>query len=188
MTVLIAPPEQWKPATPQFTSLEGQRSPAALQAVIRQFGVKVNKRYQPISTPKPETFCKTFAEDVALAMGITFPHWVDSAVDGNPAAVGKGVELNINAGIDWLNTHGCVRYGWKPALESDAIAATIRGELALIVEKTKVGHGHVAIGSPPQPGENPGYFWIAQAGMSCFEHAPISKGFGNIKPIYFTHP
>lgn len=187
------PKEQWLPANPPIRSSEGARSVLMLEEVIQQFGVGTHQRYQPIparaaipgtaTTPALParamvTYCKTFAEDVSIAMNVVFPHWVDSIAGGNPAPVGHGaVELNINSGIDWLHDHGCIRYGWKPALEADARQAAGRGELAIAVVKEAV-HGHIAVLRPPRHGDSPDKTWIAQAGAGCFDYGPIEKGFG----------
>jgi len=198
------PKEQWLPAAPVILSAEGGRSSDLLERVMMQFGVATHPRYQPLpgaaavpataTTPAipakgMTTYCKTFVEDVSLAMQVVFPHWVDNVAAGNPVGVGKGHELNINEGLDWLLTHGVQRFGWAQASEIDARAAARRGELSITAWKNPSGHGHTTLVMPPRPGEIVESTYIAQAGMTCFEHGPLTAGFGRvIKPLFLVHP
>lgn len=203
-SVTWLPDEQWLPANPPTRSLRGNRSAADLSAIIAQFGVATHKRYRPVpkrvavpaTATTPEipafpgaTYCKTFAEDVATAMVVAFPHWVDSAAAGNPAAPGRSaVELNINSGLLWLTVHG-QRFGWSTsAAEADARAAACRGELALAVWRNPAGHGHVVVLVPPR-GDSAATSWVAQAGVSCYEYGALTAAFPRgITPVFFIHP
>lgn len=210
MSALVwLPPQQWLPCIPKITSSPEARSAAMLEMVIQQFGVRTDVRYAAVP-PKPavpatatepakpatpwKTFCKTYAWDIAVAMGVVFPHWVDTVLSGNPTKPGlPAIELNINAGIVWLTAHGVQRYGWRGGqataeAELEAREAACKGQLAFAVWKNPGGHGHIVVLKPPRPGDDDKVTWCTQAGMRNFEHGRLTEGFPKaIKPVFFFH-
>lgn len=182
------PKEQWIPAVPPLLSVPGARSVEMTDRVIAQFGLATHPRYQPVGGA---TYCKTFVEDFCAGMSIPFPHWVDSIEAGNPAPMGHGnVELDINAGVDWLLTHGVQRFGWRVIDELAARAVAATGEAAIAAWKNPSGHhGHTGVVRVARPSEDPAVTWFAQAGTRCFEHDKLTAGFGTaIKPLFLAHP
>jgi hypothetical protein len=162
------------------------RDPNQTLLIINVLGVTTNPRYLPVNGA---TFCKTFAEDVMEGMNATFPHWVNP--DGSPADVGKGAEVNINMGVDWLDQHG-VDYGWQELKATSAISLTTMvvngvnaGFPVLAVWKNpKGGHGHVMIPRPSFTVVIPdlAHIQCAQAGLHNFEAGTLGAGFGPLVP------
>jgi len=94
----------WVPANVPLKSAASERSPALYDAVIDQFVVEKNPRYRRDQQGKGETYCNIFVWDVTRAMGAEIPHWVDQ--ENNPTVLGKGIELDANAVIQWLQNRG----------------------------------------------------------------------------------
>ncbi len=172
------PEDRWKSIVygPTDTMSDpASRDPKLVDLIVHALGLTTNARYLPKGGA---TYCKTAAEDVMLGMKVVFPHWVDP-VTGAPASPGgKSIELNINAGVDWLHMHG-QNYGWEECSSEEATAAANLGQPVLAVWKNPSGgHGHVgavlsSISIVVQ---------IAQAGMHNFERGPITHGFGAVTP------
>lgn len=151
------------------------RSPDALLAVVRQFDVARSERYRPrvlFRPPHTDTFCNIFATDVALAMRVVLPHWVDD--EGDPCAVGHGRELAVGGMVEWLEVYGPL-HGWGESDEVGARTNAGTGGLSLV---TWVDD-HVAVLVPGPLGVTT----IAQAGASCFESGAVARGFGTHGPL-----
>ncbi|MFL5346408.1 MAG: peptidoglycan-binding protein [Hyalangium sp.] len=170
---------------PPVRGSPSSRNRATYDNVINQFGVGSNPRYTPRDSNgdgSRDTFCNIFLWDVTRAMGAEIPHWVDSK--GNPAAVGKGRELNANATVDWLHQNG-PQQGWHKVSAAEAQKLANEGHPAVAVWKNPSGIGHVAV---VRPGEmtsaGPA---IAQAGASNFNNGHVKDSFGTRPVEYFVN-
>lgn len=179
------PNDRWKPIIlipSDVTSDPTNRNPTLITGIVKMLGPATNTRYLPVGGA---TFCKTFAEDYCLAMNATFPHWINP--DGSPADPGKGAEININMGVDWLDQHGG-DYGWEEITGDDILGqiqvATNAGCPVMAVWKnTAGGHGHVMIPLPsPTPVQDLAHLPCAQAGLHNFENGTLANGFGPLIP------
>jgi hypothetical protein len=167
-----------------LTNLAGQRDPGIYSQLIDQFAVGFNPRYKPGGG---NTYCNIFVWDVSRAMGEEIAHWVDGS--GNIAApfAPHASEININGGVNWMNSHGVPQRGWLIATAQEAQDAANRGELAVVMWKNLTGgHGHTAI-------VRPGAVTVrgpatAQAGAHNFNMGHVMDGFGTHGPLqYFRH-
>jgi hypothetical protein len=170
-----------------FTSSVGSlnRAPDSYSAVLKQFQVDTAPRYQPSNG---ETFCATFATDVALALGVVLPTvWGANGGVGTPIGAPSGggfCRLMANDLADWLASRDGLAFGWVGTNESDAMACAIQGHPTLAVWKNpNGGHGHIAWLLPVAAAEP----MIAQAGEHC-GYMSLSSGFGQLPVEYFTHP
>lgn len=149
----MAPPlkitdtRRWLPVATRVNSWPQQRSRALLDAVIDQFKVESNPRYEPSGG---NTYCNVFAWDFANAMNAILPHWVMSP-SGNPAlpgAIGAREQL-ANDIADWLEVHGS-RFFWAEVTAEEAQMHANAGRPVVAVWKNTGGVGHVA---PVRPGD-----------------------------------
>lgn len=182
------PEERWKPIVygpNDVTSDPTTRDPNKIQQIIGALGLTTNARYLPKGGA---TYCKTAAEDYCLGMNATFPHWTNA--DGSPAAPGKGTEININMGVDWLDQHGA-DYGWEEITTDDGdllpqiLTAVGAGLPVLAVWKNpQGGHGHVMEVIPSFAVAIPdlAHLWCAQAGLHNFSTGTLANGFGPLIP------
>lgn len=169
---------------PPLTNAPEQRDPAIYSQLINQFAVAFNPRYLP---GNGNTYCNIFVWDVSRAMGAEIPHWVDSS--GNIAGpfMPHASEININGGVNWMNEHGMVQFGWKSCTPQQAQDAANQGRIAVVMWKNPTGgHGHTAVVKPGSV--NSGGPEIAQAGRHNFNDGHVVNGFGNLSPLqYFWH-
>jgi hypothetical protein len=169
---------------PPVTSSEDNRSAALYDQVINQFAVGHNPRYLPRDNC---TFCNIFVWDVTRAMGCPIPHWV--MVDGTIAEPKQpgALEINIDAGYEWMLSHGIKTYGWQPADAATAQQYANEGKPAVAIWDNPTGHGHTVIVRPGSIERDKGPT-IAQAGGHNFNIGQLVNGFGNIHPIpFFVH-
>lgn len=174
----------WLPCPLTVCSNQGARSPRNLEDVVRALRVDTDPRYAPRDLNADgtrETFCNIFLWDFSRAMGVEIPHWVDA--QGCPCAPGKGLELNANATVRWMVSYGVPHYGWEQVLEPVARARVLRGEPTVALWQNHSGIGHVAALVPARTGET----YIAQAGAACFSRGPLSRGFGRLSPVFYSH-
>lgn len=153
-----------------------RRSPEELLAVVAQFDVAHSLRYQPRELFRPghiDTFCNIFASDVARAMGVQLPHWVDDA--GKPTMPGHGRELAVDGMIVWLGKHGPA-YGWRQCSEVEARTNAAAGRFSVVTWNPPGAVGHIAV-IVPSPAKVT-ITTIAQAGRTCFPSGSIYAGFG----------
>jgi hypothetical protein len=143
-------------------------------AIITELDPKHAPRY---ASQADLTFCNIFVTDVVKAYRVVAPrHWVTSK--GEPATMGRGIELSANKLVKWFEEHGGT-YGWMEADEESARAAAARGHLVVVGwfnPDTRRRPGHVAILRADG--------MIAQAGAKNFEAQPLTFGFGD-KPVRF---
>ncbi len=168
------PYEAWRACTPAVTNAAGERSAQSLRAVIAQFGVETNGRYEVNKRGRDDTYCNIFAWDVTGAMGAEVPHYIDRATgDIRTYPDTKGAsELSANATYDWLAQHGG-RYGWKRVSEEEAQALANAGRPAVGVYKNPSGHGHIQVVCPSRDGAFNAEkgVTVAQAGSNLTEYA-----------------
>jgi hypothetical protein len=167
--------------TPPVTNTEDDRDPNIYNAVLNQFGVETNPRYESRNN---NTYCNIYAWDATSAMGAEIPHWVDP--NGNPVDVGKGRELNANSVVSWLGEHGN-RYGWQAVSAEDAQAYANQGSPAVTVwaNPNRSLSGHVAMVRPGEYLHDKGPN-IAQAGAANLNHGYVNDIFSD-KVIYYVH-
>lgn len=173
--------QPWLPVNAPVLSDPGQRSPVALDAVIRQFRVAQNPRYAPNRQGQGETYCNIFLWDVTRALGCEVPHWVTE--DGAPALAGQGRELDANGVILWLANKGSV-HGWRVSGQAEAVAAAQVGLPAAVgwYADAPPAIGHVAVLRAAQPDSYRGAA-IAQAGGRNFDDGFLLDGFGGRRPL-----
>jgi len=159
----------WEPITPVWScgSLPA-RSPTTYRQVVEMLDVARNARYQP----KPgATFCNIFLWDATKANGCEIPHWV------------YGHEHSANDVCDWLRHEGPAN-GWTSVDSGHARVRANAGFPTVAAWKNPSGPGHVAV-VLPSPDDGPTR--IAQAGRHNFFDEPITHGFGDLQPLFYTH-
>ncbi|MFC1922111.1 hypothetical protein ACFLY4_02390 [Chloroflexota bacterium] len=188
--ILSAPGSQDRPWVPAEAPLKGaasERSPARYDAVIDQFVVEKNPRYRRDQQGKGETYCNIFVWDVTRAMSAEIPHWVDQ--ENNPAVLGKGIELDANAVIQWLQNRG-QNHGWKRVDPQQAQELANQGFPVVVTWLNPGGIGHIAVVRPGQYSPNQGPR-IAQAGGKNFNHGTVAQGFQRLTSsqdvVYYYH-
>lgn len=174
---------------PALTNAPGQRSAQALNAVLDQFQVESNVRYQRTQSA---TYCNIFVWDCTRALGCEIPHWLLSSAPASSSTPGA-YEINTNATYNWLNAYGS-RYGWRQVSAYEAQRRANAGYPAIAIWKNPTGQsGHIAMVRP----EGGGYAYsaergavIAQAGAANYNRATVSLGFGRSRMpdmAYWTH-
>lgn len=161
--------------TPPDISTCEARSPEALERIVAQFRVRTAERYKVRDIDKngrKDTFCNIFVSDVTRALEAEIPHNVG------------GIWQDVRRNAKWLRDDES--HNWGSCTAEQAQAAADAGRPAVVVWDPSYATGHIALVVPSHG--SPGV-WIAQAGASNFERAPLSRGFGNAKPLeYFCHP
>ncbi len=180
--------ESYKPTNPKITNTADDRSADNYLAVVKQFDVENNHRYTPDHAGHGETYCNIFLWDVTKAMNAEIPHWADSST-GYPTPMGKGVELNANAVVNWLvkdtsaNTVEAESHGWREIPEPEAAIAASAGRPTVAVWRNPVGIGHVAMVIPSsEKGTR-----LAAAGTHCYADCSVQQSFGGRNVRYFYH-
>ena len=134
--------------------------------MIDQFVVEKNPRFRRDQQGKGETYCNIFVWDVTRAMGVEIPHWVDH--NNNPTVLSKGIELDANGVIQWLQTRG-ESLGWKMADPQRAQELANQGFPVIVMLLNPGGIGHMAVVRPGQNSLIQGAS-IAQAGGTNCNH------------------
>ncbi|MGI6175383.1 MAG: hypothetical protein ACOYJC_04300 [Christensenellales bacterium] len=168
------------PVNPGVRSDEGDRSAELYRAVIDQFDVETNVRYQNGRQGKNETYCNIFMWDVTLAMGAEIPHYTDP-ITGEPRRYPdtKGAyEMNASRIYDWLAAYG-PSYGWHEATAEQAQMCANQGMPAVTIFKHN-GSTHAQVVCPSEDGayDPQRGVTIAQAGAQRYAYAPISRIYG----------
>ncbi len=176
----------WLPVLARCRSRSTRRSPELYDAVIDQFRVEVNQRYQRDAQGREETYCNIFVWDVTLAMGAEIPHWITHA--GIPASPTRGLETSANAAIGWLYAAGN-RYGWQQVRMGEAQAFANRGAPAVAVWRNEPGSGHMAMLRPGAATEDGPQ--LADAGEANHRRARaahvFAAGWRGNEIAYFAH-
>lgn len=172
------PPQQWEYVTAPLTNGSDNRSAQRLVAVIAQFDVEHNPRYQPVKEKQPDgsfalrTFCKTLVWDVTRALGCEVPHWF------------RGKETTANDLEAWFAGSGRTQ-GWRQVLGDEAMRLAQQGLPTLPYRRSATGPGHIGIVVPAFPTDIG--VQVAQAGAVCFSHGSLDRGFGRVPVKFFTH-
>lgn len=176
--LLWCPKDQWEYVTAPLTNGSDNRSAQRLEAVIAQFEIETNPRYQPVQVKQPDgsfklaTFCKTLIWDVTRALGCEVPHWF------------KGKETTANDLQSWWGGSGRVQ-GWREVFVDEALRAAAAGCPVLPYFHNPEGPGHIGIVVPSLPTDSG--VQIAQAGATCFSKGLLERGFGRYPHRFFTH-
>ncbi|OYT70888.1 MAG: hypothetical protein CFK52_09695 [Chloracidobacterium sp. CP2_5A] len=167
----------WEPINAPLQGDPANRNRAAYDNALNQFAVGVNPRY---ARRDGNTYCNIFVWDATRAMRAEIPHWVDG--NGNPAAVGRGRELDANATNQWLNAHGG-RFGWREVSAAEAQRLANQGHPVVASWRNPGGIGHIAMVRPGEmTSRGPA---IAQAGARNFNYGQLQDGFGNARGVQF---
>lgn len=176
--------QPWLPADAPQKSKPSERNSARYEAVIDQFEVEKNPRYRRDQQGKGETYCNIFIWDVTRAMGAEIPHWVDQ--ENNATVLGRGIELDVNGAIQWLQT----QESWKKVDPKNAQDLANQGFPVVATWLNPGGIGHIAVVRPGQYSSNEGPA-IAQAGGTNFNHGTVALGFkslpDNQEVAYYYH-
>lgn len=169
---------------PPLTNDAAHRNANAYAQVINQFAVNHNGRYRRDGNG---TYCNIFVWDVTRAMNCEIPHWVDRTGDTAVPRAGGAREININAGLDWMEDFGIPHHGWQEVSAQTAQNHANQGRPAVAMWKNRMpgGHGHTAMIRPGSI-NNRGPA-TAQAGSINFNQGHMSDGFGDHVPRYFIH-
>lgn len=161
---------------PPIVGDPSNRNRMRYENVINQFAPGKNPRYAQKRDDGgriKSTYCNIFMWDVTRAMGAEVPHWVDKS--GNPAAVGKGNEMNANATYDWLHAHGA-RFGWRRiADQAEAQRLANAGYPVIVALKKPGGIGHLAV---IRPGE------ITDKGAAMAQAGATNFTFGHFHDVF----
>ncbi|MFL6209042.1 MAG: LysM peptidoglycan-binding domain-containing protein [Pyrinomonadaceae bacterium] len=168
--------------TPPLTNDANNRSADVYAQVINQFAVGNNPRYLP---GQGNTYCNIFVWDVTRALGAEIPHWLNAAGQRAAPFSPGAHEVNINGGIDWMHSHGVPEQGWRSATDVEAQNAANAGQLAVVLWKNPIHHGHTAIVRPGTiTAKGPA---TAQAGAINFNMGHMKDGFHDLPGKYFIH-
>ena len=167
----------------------GNRSAQLYRAVIDQFDVENNPKYQPRNGG---TFCNLYQQDVTEAMGAAIPHCVNTKT-GAPTTKDDPdmMYMNANRTSNWLNEYG-EQYGWYEVSAEQAQALANQGHPAVTIWKNNSGgHGHCQIVSPSQSGgfDPQRGVAISQAGRRLMNYSYITNVYSATLPEvqYFAH-
>ncbi|MDR2531126.1 MAG: hypothetical protein LBC65_06265 [Oscillospiraceae bacterium] len=124
------PLETWVRCSPTITGSAAARSPELLQAVIEQFRVTTNKRYEP--GRNGYTYCNIYVLDVMHALGVELP------------------QLKAAAMEKWLESDAGRIAGWR---EVDAATAQAYANSGRPAMTSMGGNSHVQVVVPERDGE-----------------------------------
>ncbi|MDD4074827.1 MAG: hypothetical protein PHC80_01915 [Eubacteriales bacterium] len=176
-------------AAERIISNVGNRSAALYRAVVDQFNVENNARYQPRDG---STYCNIFQWDVTKAMGAEIPHHTNANTGAPTTKDDPDVRyMNANRISDWLNSLG-EKYGWYEVSAEQAQRLANQGHPAVTIWKNNSGgHGHCQVVVPSEDGTYDPVkgVAIAQAGRRLFNNAYITNVYSASLPEvqYFAH-
>ncbi len=184
-----------QPVQPELTSTPGARSREMYDAVINQFGVATNKRYEKDryldkdGNEAWKTYCNIFAWDVTAAMGVEIPHYLSGEKGYSFKDRPKGaVEMQVWQVRDWL--HSSDNKQWtqlKPAEDKpDGTSAQRKSVAQQAQDWANLGKPvvvldddgtHIGVIRPGDldPDRGP---CLAQAGWDNFDGGHVMDGFG----------
>ena len=161
----------WKAVQAPLQSREGRRSVELYQAVIAQFAVGANPRYEPDGPGKPRAHI--FVWDVSRAMNCEIPHFVGAR------------ELTLAQTVDWLRHEGPMR-GWLRAPVDEAHAAALAGQMVVVMPKDiKLKHMAVVLPEDTDPNGKP---YVAAASLKRGKRLALNEAIGVFLAEYFVHP
>lgn len=176
-------------AAERIISNIGNRSAELYRAVVDQFNVENNARYQPRDG---NTYCNIFQWDVTKAMGAEIPHHTNANTGAPTTQDDPDVRyMNANRISDWLNSLG-EKYGWYEVSAEQAQRLANQGHPAVTIWKNNSGgHGHCQVVVPSEDGTYDPVkgVAIAQAGRRLFNNAYITNVYSASLPEvqYFAH-
>lgn len=178
-------------ADPAVTSDIYDRDPGLYRAVIDQFSVETNKRYEVNKKGENDTYCNIFVWDVTSAMGAQIPHYYDSRTGESLTSSDKGArEMTANGIHNWLHEYGD-EYGWYELSEQEAQELANQGRPVVTALYNGSGHGHVQVVCPSKDGEYDEKLGvtIAQAGRTLTSYGHITDIYNKSLPrvSYFAH-
>ncbi len=178
--------------TPAITSDVSNRSPELYRAVIEQFAVHENPRYEVNQKGKDDTYCNIYMWDVTKAMGAEIPHHTNKYT-GEPSNRSDPDYMSMNANriSDWLNTYG-PQYGWHEVSPEQAQYMANQGQPAITIWKNEDGaHGHCQVVSPSTNGAYDPVkgVAVAQAGRTLTDYTYVTNIYNASLPEvqYFAH-
>ncbi len=175
------------------------RNHTALNAVLDQFAVEAEKRYQPGLF---STYCNIFAWDVTAAMNAEIPHWLNRKTN-MPYRYNRKIsysenarlafEINVNTLYDWMRMNADV-IGYRQVGEQEAKAAANNGKPAVAIWKNpeEGSSGHIVVLRPydTNHGGEPEETYVAQAGRRPSNYIPLNKVFSKDKMqtlVFYVH-
>jgi hypothetical protein len=160
----------WKAVQAPVQSREGRRSVEMLTAVLAQFAVGNNPRYDPDGPGKPRGHI--FLWDVSRAMNCEVPHFVGAK------------ELSLPQTVDWVRHEGPMR-GWVRGGAEEALNAAQSGMLAVALPKDiKLKQLAIVLPDLPPPGGKPR---VAAAGLKKGSNLALNEALGVFVAEYFIH-
>jgi hypothetical protein len=169
------------PLDAPVTSDPENRSPNLYEDVLNQFAVGDNPRYVP--DKNGNTFCNTYAGDVARAMGVPLPQKREFGMNPkDKATIGFPQLYDFFTNPDAPVTAS--EMGWSQINTGDLSnleAHVNQGKLAVVVN-----NGHIAVVKPNQKFTSFENIQISQAGATNSNNLTLSQGFGSSeKPQIF---
>lgn len=166
------------------------RNQAALNAVVDQFAVETEKRYQPGLF---STYCNIFVWDVTTAMNAEIPHWINRKTNmpyqynqrsSYSENARQAIEMNVNTLYDWMPINAAA-IGYREVGEQEARAAANRGLPAVAIWKNpqEGSSGHIVVLRPYDTsyGGDLEETYVAQAGRRPCKYIPLNKVFNRDK-------
>jgi hypothetical protein len=112
--------DSWKALQAPLQNVEGKRSKAVYEQVLKQFAVQSNPRYVAEGLGNPRAHI--FVWDVSRAMHCEVPHFVGAK------------ELSLGQTCDWIRHEGPMR-GWHRISESDVLERLDLGHMVICLPK-----------------------------------------------------
>ena len=160
----------WKAVQAPVQSREGRRSVEMLTAVLAQFAVGNNPRYDPDGPGKPRGHI--FLWDVSRAMNCEVPHFVGAK------------ELSLPQTVDWVRHEGPMR-GWVRGGAEEALNAAQSGMLAVALPKDiKLKQLAIVLPDDADPNGKPR---VAAAGLKKGSNLALNEALGVFLAEYFIH-
>lgn len=161
----------WRAIQPPAQSRESRRSGELLLAVIQQFAVGNNPRYEP---EDGRSRGHIFVWDVSRAMHCEVPHFIGAR------------ELTIGQTVDWIRHEGPMR-GWVRSSLDGALESAQAGLLVLALPKD-VKVKQIAV-VRPEPSLAPDMKpFVASAGKARGNRQKLAEALGVHAAEYFVHP
>jgi hypothetical protein len=170
----------------------GDRHPAKLIEVVRQFHLDDAERYRPEEmlaangSKHLRTWCNVAINDLTTALECAIPRILPN-----------GHEQRANDMYLWLiGVEGRRAGWWQVSRELASRNAAIGCPVVATWFNDSGGPGHLALVMPAMsPAPNiegalqlaTGQLFTAQAGAERWSHGPLERGFGTVKPIFIAH-
>lgn len=166
----LAGRDVWKAVQAPVQSREGRRSVEMLTAVLAQFAVGNNPRYDPDGPGRPRGHI--FLWDISRAMNCEVPHFVGAK------------ELSLAQTVDWVRHEGPMR-GWVRGGPEEALNAAQQGMLAVAMPKDiKLKQLAIVLPEDPDPNGKPR---VAAAALKKGSNLALNEALGVFLAEYFIH-